>query len=98
MNPKKYDFTKQKLRFLRYIIFKDKIRIDPEKIAKIVSLLSLINFKQLQFRLGLFLFYKKYIKEFLKITQLYKKLGYVFYIFCICFVYVFKKSMIFIRN
>src|SRR6266540_1682480 len=29
---------------------------------------------------------------------LYKKLGYVFYIFCIHFVYVFKKSTVFIRN
>ncbi len=28
----------------------------------------------------------------------YKKLGYVFYTFCIHFVYVFKKSMVFIRN
>src|SRR6266540_2542190 len=28
----------------------------------------------------------------------YKKLGYVFYTFCIRFVYVFKKSMVFIRN
>src|SRR6266540_4307395 len=30
--------------------------------------------------------------------QLYKKLEYVFYMFCICFVYVFKKSTVFIRN
>src|SRR6266540_6507353 len=28
----------------------------------------------------------------------YKKLKYVFYTFCICFVYVFKKSTVFIRN
>src|SRR6266540_1253906 len=28
----------------------------------------------------------------------YKKLGYVFYTFCIRFVYVFKKSTVFIRN
>src|SRR6266498_507495 len=28
----------------------------------------------------------------------YKKLGYVFYTFCIRFVYIFKKSTVFIRN
>src|SRR6266542_2509819 len=28
----------------------------------------------------------------------YKKLGYVFYTFCIRFIYVFKKSTVFIRN
>src|SRR6266542_4848052 len=33
-----------------------------------------------------------------KIKQPYKKLEYVFYTFCIRFVYVFKKFMIFIRN
>src|SRR6266498_4445971 len=32
------------------------------------------------------------------ISSPYKKLGYVFYTFCICFVYVFKKSTVFIRN
>ncbi len=28
----------------------------------------------------------------------YKKLEYVFYTFCIHFVYIFKKSIVFIRN
>src|SRR6266498_1899799 len=32
------------------------------------------------------------------LVQPYKKLGYVFYTFCIRFVYVFKKSTVFIRN
>src|SRR6266496_1446987 len=30
--------------------------------------------------------------------KLYKKLGYVFYMFCIRFVYIFKKFTVFIRN
>jgi len=34
--------------------------------------------------------------EFLLIS--YKKLGYIFYIFCIYFVYIFKKFTVFIRN
>ncbi len=30
--------------------------------------------------------------------RLYKKLEYIFYMFYICFVYVFKKSTVFIKN
>ena len=44
---KKYNFMKQELRFLRYIIFKDGIRVDSEKIVKMISLLLLNNLKQL---------------------------------------------------
>ncbi len=73
MKPKKYEFMKQELRFLGHIIFKDRIRMDPEKIVKMVSLPSSINLKQLQSRLELFLFYYKYIKGFLKIiSPIYK--------------------------
>ncbi len=70
MKPKKCEFVKQELRFLGYIISKDKIRVNPEKIAKMVSLLSPINLKQLQSKLGLFSFYHNYIKRFLEITRL----------------------------
>ena len=45
MKPKKYKFIKQELRFLGYIISKDGIRVDPKKIAKMVSLPSPINLK-----------------------------------------------------
>ena len=45
MKSKKCKFTKQELRFLRYIISKDEIRVDSEKIAKMVSLPSFINLK-----------------------------------------------------
>ena len=69
IKPKKYEFIKQELRFLGHIISKDKIRVDPEKIAKIVSLLLPINLKQLQSRLRLFSFYCKYIKGFSEITR-----------------------------
>ena len=70
MKPKKCEFAKQELRFLGHIISKDEIRVDPEKIVKMVSLPLPTNLKQLQFRLGLFLFYRKYIKGFSKITRL----------------------------
>src|SRR6266540_2608798 len=69
MKLKKCEFVKQELRFLGYIISKDGIRVDPEKIVKMVSLPSLVNLKQLQSRLELFSFYRKYIKRFLKITR-----------------------------
>ena len=69
MKPKKCEFVKQELRFLGHIISKDKIKVDPEKIAKIVSLPSPTNLKQLQSRLELFLFYHKYIKGFSKIMK-----------------------------
>ncbi len=38
MKPKKCDFVKQELRFLEHIISKNRIRVDSEKIAKMVSL------------------------------------------------------------
>jgi len=69
IKPKKYEFVKQELRFLRHIISKDGIRVNSEKIAKIVSLPPPINLKQLQFRLELFSFYRKYIKGFSKIMR-----------------------------
>ena len=74
MKPKKCEFAKQELRFLGYIISKDGIRIDPEKIAKMVSLPSPTNLKQLQSRLRLFSFYHKYIKGFSEITRSMYKL------------------------
>ena len=69
MKSKKYEFVKQELRFLGHIIFKDGIRVNPKKIAKMVSLSPPINLKQLQSRLELFLFYHKYIKGFSKIMK-----------------------------
>ncbi len=69
MKSKKCEFAKQELRFLEHIISKDGIRVDPEKIAKMVSLLPPTNLKQLQSRLRLFSFYHKYIKGFSEITR-----------------------------
>src|SRR6266511_2991044 len=69
MKPKKCEFAKQELRFLGYIVSKDGIKIDFEKIAKMVSLPLPINLKQLQFRLELFSFYHKYIKGYLEIMR-----------------------------
>ncbi len=55
---KKCDFAKKKLKFLRYIISREGIRTDPEKIEKMVNIRSLKNLKELRLRLGLFSLYR----------------------------------------
>ncbi len=57
MKSKKYKFAQKKLRFLKHIISADGIRTDPDKIAKMVTLASPINLKELRSRLGLFSYY-----------------------------------------
>ncbi len=55
---KKCDFTKKELKFLGYIISKEGIRMDHEKIEKMVNMGSPKNLKKLRSRLGLFSFYR----------------------------------------
>ena len=66
---KKCDFAKKKLKFLRHIINRERIRTDPEKIEKMVNIGSSKNLKELRSRLGLFSFYRQYIKGFSNITK-----------------------------
>jgi len=54
---KKYDFIKKKLKFLEHIISRERIKIDSEKIKKMVNIESPKNLKELRLRLGLFSFY-----------------------------------------
>ncbi len=67
---KKYEFVKRKLKFLGHVISREEIRIDPEKIKKIVNIEPPKNLKELKSRLGFFFFYRQYIKGFLSITKL----------------------------
>ncbi len=53
---------------------------------------NLSKFNSITKQLPMVVYYEKLL------IDPYKKLGYVFYIFCIRFVYVFKKSTVFIRN
>ncbi len=69
MKSRKCKFTQRELQFLKYIILADRIRIDPEKIMKMVTLPVLTNLKELRLRLGLFSYYRQYIKEFSDITR-----------------------------
>jgi len=57
MKPKKCKFTQKELQFLRHIISADRIRMDFEKIAKMITLPSSINIKELRLRLDLFFYY-----------------------------------------
>ena len=54
---KKYDFIKKELKFLRHIVSREGIRMDPEKIEKMVNIEPPKNLKELRSRLGLFSFY-----------------------------------------
>src|SRR6266508_5912774 len=69
MKPKKCKFAQKELRFLKHIISAEGIRTDPDKIAKMVTLSSLTNLKELRSRLGLFSYYQQYIKGFSDITR-----------------------------
>ncbi len=54
---KKCDFTKKELKFLEYIISREGIRMDFEKIEKMVNMGLPKNLKELRSRLDLFSFY-----------------------------------------
>src|SRR6266496_715070 len=69
MKPKKCKFAQKELRFLGHIISAEGIRMDPEKIAKMVSLSPLTNLKELRSRLGLFSYYQQFVKGFSDITR-----------------------------
>ena len=57
MKPKKCKFAQKELRFLGHIISAEGIRIDSDKIAKMIILALLTNLRELRSRLGLFSYY-----------------------------------------
>src|SRR6266542_3814348 len=69
MKPKKCKFAQKELRFLGHIISAEGIRTDPDKIAKMVTLSASTNLKELRSRLGLFSYYRQFIKGFSEITR-----------------------------
>jgi len=54
---KKCNFIKKELKFLGYIISRERIRTDFEKIEKMINIGLSKNLKKLRSRLGLFSFY-----------------------------------------
>ncbi len=69
MKPKKCKFTQKKLRFFGHVISAEGIKTDPDKIAKMVTMSPPTNLKELRSRLGLFSYYRQYIKGFSDITR-----------------------------
>ena len=67
---KKCEFARKELKFLGHIISREGIRTDSEKIEKMVNMGPPKNLKELRSRLGLFSFYRQYIKGFSGITKL----------------------------
>ena len=57
MKLKKCKFTQKELWFIEHIISAEGIRMNSDKIAKMVTLASLTNLKELRLRLGLFSYY-----------------------------------------
>ncbi len=66
---KKYEFAKKEFKFLGHVISREEIRTDPKKIEKMVNIGPPKNLKELRLRLGLFSFYRQYIKRFSSITK-----------------------------
>ncbi len=72
---RKCKFCKSKIKYLGYIVRRNDLRSDLAKIEKVKNILRLIKMKELRAVLRLFNYYKKFVKEYLKIVSpLYKLL------------------------
>src|ERR1700722_12203088 len=66
---KKCHFCLPNIQFLGHVVGRDGIRSDPEKIEKIKNYPIPQNLTQLRAALGLFSYYRKFIKDFTKIAR-----------------------------
>src|SRR6266542_2787399 len=71
---RKCKFFKVEILFLKYIIERYGLKPDPEKIEKIKKLPIPIDLTSLRSALGLFSYYRRFIKNFSKIAKLMNKL------------------------
>lgn len=69
MSNDKSHFFKQEIEFLGHIITHNKIKVDPQKIMTIRDYPTPQNLKQLRSFLGLSGYYRKFIKDYAKITK-----------------------------
>ena len=67
--PKKCDVVRQEVAFLGYVISKDGIRTDPEKINKVLEWPVPKNSKELMSFLGFAGYYRRFVKDFSRIAQ-----------------------------
>ena len=65
----KCEFLKRECEFLGHIVTKDGIKPNPDKIKKILNWTLPINEKQIKQYLGLLRYYRKFIKDFARITR-----------------------------
>jgi len=77
LKPKKCQFAKQRLSYLRYIIFPDQVQMDLIKLKGITDWPAPSTIKETRKFLGFCNFYRKFIKDYTKIAspinQLIKK-------------------------
>src|SRR3954454_11985793 len=66
---KKCYFCLPNIHFLEYVVRRDGIKSDPEKIEKVKNYPILINLTELHAALGLFSYYRKFIKDFSRIAR-----------------------------
>ena len=71
---RKCKFFEVEISFLGHIIGRHGLKSDPEKIEKIKKLPTPIDLTSLRLVLGLFLYYRRFIKNFSKIAKLMNKL------------------------
>src|SRR6266480_1500917 len=69
LGPEKCKFCFGEIKFLGHIIGKDGIKTDPAKIEKVKNYSRPVNLTQLRGFLGLAKYYRKFIKDFAKITK-----------------------------
>ena len=71
---RKCKFFEAEISFLGHIVGRHELKSDSEKIKKIKKLLTLIDLISLRSALGLFSYYRRFIKNFSKIAKLMNKL------------------------
>ena len=69
MKLKKCSFLKTETKFLGYVVTKDGVKPDREKVAVIEALPNPTNPKSAKQALGFFGWYRKYLKDFSKLTE-----------------------------
>ena len=68
INPEKCHFCNKEIQFLGHVINEKGVKPDPAKIEKIVNMTSPRNVKQLRTVLGLFSYYRRFVKNFSKLV------------------------------
>ncbi|KAG1167628.1 hypothetical protein G6F70_009441 [Rhizopus microsporus] len=69
LNPEKCFFFKNHLKFLGYIVTKDGIHTDPDKIKKIIEYPRPKSITQVRAFLGIASYYRRFIKDFAAIAR-----------------------------